>query len=198
VSKQSVGILALQGDYALHANSLRKLHIEPVLIRMPDDLRTLNGLIMPGGESTTLLKLAEPIGMLAALKDFANQGKYIFGTCAGAILLADRVINPEQESLGLIHMTIERNGYGRQLDSLETTGQTKRPFGNKMMPMTFIRAPKITQLANTVNVLATYINDPVLVEEGTILAATYHPELTDNLEIYRYWLNKLFDNTQNP
>jgi 5'-phosphate synthase pdxT subunit len=188
VSNATIGVLALQGDFALHCTSLKKLNVLPVLVRMPRDLVGLDGLILPGGESTALLKLARPIGLFDTLKDFAQSGKHIFGTCAGAILLAEQVTNPEQESLALIHITIERNGYGRQLDSMDVMGEMYPPLGNGALPMAFIRAPKIIHTKDSVRVLARYKKYPVLVEEGTILAATYHPELTDNLDVYAYWL----------
>jgi pyridoxal 5'-phosphate synthase pdxT subunit len=187
----SIGILALQGDVALHRESLQKLNVEPVLVTMPEHLQELTGLIIPGGESTTLLKLAKPIGILEAIKDFMAAGHNVYGTCAGAILIATKVTNPSQESLKLIDITVERNGYGRQLDSADTTGTLLPPLGKRSFPMVFIRAPKIISVGKAVTVLATYKGDPVLVQQGKVLAGTFHPELNENLDIYKYWLKCL-------
>jgi 5'-phosphate synthase pdxT subunit len=189
--RQTVGILALQGDVSLHAIALHELGIEAVHIKMPQQLKDLDGLIIPGGESTALLRLAEPIGMLEAITVFAQSGGAILGTCAGAILLATKVTNPAQQSLGLIDITIRRNGYGRQINSSEVTGQGHPPLSNFVIPMTFIRAPRITILGKAVKVLASYQDEPVLVEQGNIMAATFHPELQANTSIYEYWLTKL-------
>lgn len=190
VTKKSIGILALQGDVTLHQQSLRALGVEPILVKLPSQLNQLDGLIIPGGESTALLKLAEPIGMLSAITSFSKNGGSIFGTCAGAILLAKNVTHPAQFSLSLINIDIKRNGYGRQLDSAETSGEAAAELGNEL-PMTFIRAPRITKTGNNVDVLATYNSDPVLVRQGKILAATFHPELTDSHIVYNYWLGML-------
>ena len=187
--KIRIGILALQGDASLHIEVLQELQVTSAIVKTPNDLKGLDGLIMPGGESTALLKLMKPIGMLEAIKDFAEQGKQIFGTCAGAILLASKVTHPEQESLGLIDITIKRNGYGRQRDSQEAVGKGVKPLP-KDLPMTFIRAPRITAVSESMEVLATYQNDPVLVQSKNILAATFHPELTDDLSVYKYWLSQ--------
>ena len=190
VTKRSIGILDLQGDVALHQQSLRELDIDPILVKLPEQLGHIHGLIIPGGESTVLLKLAEPLGMLPAIASFSKNGGSIFGTCAGAILLAKNVTHPAQSSLALIDITIKRNGYGRQLDSAETTGKAIPRLGNEL-PMTFIRAPRITKIDKNVEVLATYDDDPVLVRQGKILAATFHPELTDSNAVYDYWLGML-------
>lgn len=186
-----VGILALQGDVDLHVAALSVYDVEAITVKMPDQLARLDGLIIPGGESTALLKLAEPIGMLDAITDFAKAGGKILGTCAGAILLAKEVIKPAQKSLGLIDITINRNGYGRQLNSMEVVGQAVAPFTKGKLPMTFIRAPRITSVAKSVKVLASFENEPVLVEQSNILVATFHPELTDDPSIYEYWIDKL-------
>ncbi len=188
VAQKRIGILALQGDVSLHERSLSGYAIKPIKVKTPDDLPRIDGLIIPGGESTALLKLATPIGLLAAITDFAQHGGSIFGTCAGAILLARRVTNPPQSSLGLLAITIERNGYGRQLDSTETNGQGSRALGVSTLPMTFIRAPRITDTGTSVSVLARYQQEPVLVRQGKILAATFHPELTNSTVVYDYWL----------
>jgi 5'-phosphate synthase pdxT subunit len=185
----AVGILALQGDVALHVKCLEELGLSPVLVRMPEQLKDLDGLIIPGGESTALLKLAEPIGMLEAIKNFARGGGNIFGTCAGAIILAREVTNPSQASLQLIDITIERNAYGRQLDSSDVTGRSFLPGGPASLPLTFIRAPRISSVGKKVKVLVEYKGDPVLARQDNILAATFHPELSGSLEVYKYWLD---------
>lgn len=186
---KKVGILALQGDVDVHAKKLKELGVESVPVKIPAQLKGLNGLIIPGGESTALIKLSKPISMLEAIKEYYKSGGHIFGTCAGAILLASSVTNPVQESAALIDISIERNGYGRQLQSLETAGQAVAPLP-KNLPMTFIRAPKIKSVGNGVKVLASYQNDPVLVESDRILLATFHPELTQDDSVFKYWLSK--------
>ncbi len=182
---RTVGILALQGDVCLHAKAFEKLGITTVLVKKPEQLDKVDGLIIPGGESTTLLKLAEPLGFLDAIKNFS---KPIFGTCAGAILLSKKVTNPDQISLGLIDITIQRNAYGRQIDSIDSLGEQHEPLGTGSLPMTFIRAPRITTIGNKVKVLATHNNEPVLVAQNNVLVATFHPELTNDLNVYEYWL----------
>jgi 5'-phosphate synthase pdxT subunit len=190
---QRIGILALQGDVSLHVQALQALGVQAVLVKMPAQLKKLDGLVIPGGESTALLKLAEPVGMLAAITAFARSGGAIFGTCAGAILLAEKVTNPAQSSLGLVNITVQRNGYGRQIDSLETTGQGHLPLSSSRIPMTFIRAPRITATGKKVKILATYQNEPVLVQADKIMAATFHPELQADKTVYRYWLKSVLD-----
>lgn len=183
-----IGVLALQGDTALHMAALRKLGADPVAVRGPETLNDLDGLVVPGGESTALLKLCEPIGMLTAIKAFAETGKPILGTCAGAILMADKVTHPAQPSLSLIDVTIRRNGFGRQIDSMETYGQACPPLGTSRVPLTFIRAPRITAVGPKAEVLATYKSEPVLVRQKNVMAATFHPELAADMTIYEYWL----------
>lgn len=183
-----VGILALQGDFTLHAKALNSLDVDYKLVKKPADFNDLEGLIIPGGESTTLIYLAESFGLLDKITEFAKNGGKIFGTCAGAILLAKKVVNPEQKSLGLIDIEIERNAYGRQIDSFESVGEGKYPLARKIK-MTFIRAPLIKSTGKGVKVLATHKNQPVLVQQNQILCATFHPELTDQTDIYNYWLN---------
>jgi 5'-phosphate synthase pdxT subunit len=189
--KKQVGIWALQGDVALHQQVLESRGITPVMVKMPEHLNGLSGMIIPGGESTTYLKLAEPIGMLEAIKDFVKNGGSIFATCAGAILLASKVINPEQDSLKLINITIERNSYGRQVDSSEARGKIYPPLGTHTIPMTFIRAPRIIETGPEVKTLARYLGQPVLVQQGKLLVGTFHPELQDDPTVYDYWLGLL-------
>jgi 5'-phosphate synthase pdxT subunit len=187
-----VGILAIQGDFAMHAKMLDAMGTPWILVKHPGDLEAVSGLIMPGGESTTMLKLFALEGIGTAIKEFAAEGKPIFGTCAGAILLAKEVLNPPQERLGLIDIAIERNAYGRQIDSSVQAGEcpalTDRP-----VEMVFIRAPIIRRVGEGVRVLGRCGNLPVLVEQGNILAGTFHPELTDDPTVHQYFLRKLRD-----
>jgi 5'-phosphate synthase pdxT subunit len=185
-----VGILAIQGDFAMHAKMLDALAAPWMLVKHPEDLEAVSGLIMPGGESTTMLKLLATEGIGAAIKEFAGRGKPIFGTCAGAILLAKEVLNPPQERLGLIDIAIERNAYGRQIDSSVQAGECPA-LTDHPVEMVFIRAPIIRRVGEGVRVLGRCRNLPVLVEQGNILAGTFHPELTDDPTVHQYFLTKL-------
>lgn len=185
-----VGILAIQGDYAMHGKMLAALGAPWVLVKHSADLDGVGGLIIPGGESTTMLKLFELEGVGAAIKDFAAQGKPIYGTCAGAILLAKEVSNPPQEKLGLIDIAIERNAYGRQIDSSIQAGECPE-LADHPIEMVFIRAPIIRRVGAGVKVLGRCGDLPVLVEQGNILAGTFHPELTDDPSVHRYFLKKV-------
>jgi 5'-phosphate synthase pdxT subunit len=189
--QKKVGILALQGDVELHAQALAGLGFQARIVKKTIELIDLDGLVIPGGESTALLRLAESIGMLSAIVNFAKSGGSIFGTCAGAIILAHHVSNPHQQSLRLIDIAIERNGYGRQINSQETFGQAFLPLGTDKIPTVFIRAPRITKTGKSVTILATYKNEPVLVQQAKIMAATFHPELQSNSTVYEYWLKQL-------
>lgn len=190
-AQKRIGVLSLQGDVELHSKALESFGTKAVSVKNPSQLRGLDGLVIPGGESTALLRLCEPIGMLPAIADFAKAGGAVFGTCAGAILLASSVTDPAQDSLGLIDVTIRRNGFGRQIDSMEAIGQAKPPLGNSSIPLTFIRAPRITTVGPDVKILATYKREPVLVRQANILAATFHPELQSDVTVYGYWLDSL-------
>lgn len=176
-----VGVLALQGDYAAHARALRETGAEPCEVRKPEQLAELDGLILPGGESTTMLKFIEKHGFFEALAAFSS-GKPVFGTCAGAILLAREVLNPPQRSLGLLDATVERNAYGRQIDSAILTAETALAGGP--LEMVFIRAPRIVSTGPEVSILATRDGDPTLVRQGNLLAATFHPELSDDRRVH--------------
>lgn len=186
-----VGILALQGDVGLHMKALERFGVKVAAVKTPRQLSGLEGLVIPGGESTALLRLCEPIGMLEAITDYAKDGGAVFGTCAGAILLAARVTDPAQKSLGLIDMTIRRNGFGRQIDSMEAVGKADPALDRANIPLTFIRAPRITATGPAVGTLVTYRDEPVLVRQKNILAATFHPELQTDGAVYRYWLDKV-------
>jgi 5'-phosphate synthase pdxT subunit len=187
-----VGILAIQGDFAMHAKMLDRIRAPWKLVKHAQDLEEVRGLIMPGGESTTMLKFFANEGMGSAIQDFAAKGKPVFGTCAGAILLAKEVLNPTQERLGLIDIAIERNAYGRQVDSSVRAGECPELAG-RPVEMVFIRAPIIRRVGEGVRVLGRCGDLPVLVEQGNILAATFHPELTEDETVHQYFLKKLSD-----
>ncbi|MGC2251262.1 MAG: pyridoxal 5'-phosphate synthase glutaminase subunit PdxT [Acidobacteriaceae bacterium] len=170
-----VGVLALQGDYESHARALEQVDAQPQMVRTAAELEQVDGLIIPGGESTTFLKLLEREGLFAPLQKFVRT-RPTFGTCAGCILLAKRVTHPEQESLGVLDATVERNAYGRQIDSQIVTEETALPGGP--LEMVFIRAPRLTDIGSEVDVLASRDGFPVLVRQKNILAATFHPELS--------------------
>jgi len=178
-----IGVLALQGDFDAHRKRLEELGAEVVLVKKPEQLDDIAGLIIPGGESSTFLKLLGEDGF-AKLKDFVRE-KPTFGTCAGAILLANEVENPKQAGLGALDITIRRNAYGRQVDSSIREGQ----FLNDPMEMVFIRAPKIERVGKGVEVVAIEGNDAVMVRKGKTLAATFHPELSDDSRIHQYFLD---------
>ena len=183
---RTIGILALQGAYEAHAKALRSLGAIPKLVRLPADLEGIDGLIMPGGESTTMLKFLERHNFFDTLKTFV-QTTPTFGTCAGAILLAKDVENPTQKSLAALDITIERNAYGRQIDSTILTAPTELDGGP--LEMVFIRAPRITRTGPEVETLATRDEYPVLVRQGHLLAATFHPELSSDLRVHEFFLN---------
>jgi 5'-phosphate synthase pdxT subunit len=187
-SRQSprIGVLAIQGDYDAHAQALREAGAEPVLIRKPEQLAAIDGLIIPGGESTTFLKFLERDGFLASLQSFVAR-KPTFGTCAGCILLATEVTHPPQQSLGVLNATVERNAYGRQIDSAIQTGDTQLPGGP--LEMVYIRAPRIVKTGDGVQVLATRDGFPVLVEQGHIMAATFHPELSSDRRVHQRFVD---------
>jgi 5'-phosphate synthase pdxT subunit len=191
---QKVGVLALQGDFAAHGAALERAGAEPVFVRDAEQFARIDGLIIPGGESTTMLKLLRYEGLFDALAEFGRT-RPIFGTCAGAILLAKDVSNPEQESLGLMDLSVERNAYGRQIDSrvaeIEPDADLAARTSPDKMEAVFIRAPIIRRAGPGVKVLARYAGDPVLVEEGRHLAATFHPELTPDARVHRLFLDKL-------
>jgi 5'-phosphate synthase pdxT subunit len=191
---KKVGVLSLQGDFAAHGAALERVGAAPVYVREAAQLDGLDGLVIPGGESTTMLKLLRYEGLFDALAEFGRR-KPIFGTCAGAILLAKEVSNPEQESLGLMDLAVERNGYGRQIDSRVSEIEPTPDFAARTSPgkleAVFIRAPIIRRTGPEAKVLATYGEDPVLVEQGRHMAATFHPELTGDSRVHSYFLTKL-------
>jgi len=181
-----IGVLALQGAYDAHARTLFSLGAEPRLIRRPDQLKGIDGLIIPGGESTTFLKHLERDGFFSVLDSFVRESP-TFGTCAGVILLANEVLNPAQASLAALDITVERNAYGRQIDSTILTEPTSLPGGP--IEMVFIRAPRITRTGPEVEILASRDGSPVLVRQGNLLAATFHPELSRDTRVHKFFLD---------
>jgi len=185
-----IGVLAIQGDFAMHAKMLERIGAPYTLVKHASQLAEVSGLIMPGGESTTMLKFFSKEGMGQAIAEFVAAGQPVFGTCAGAILLAKEVLNPTQERLGLLDISIERNAYGRQVDSSVRQGECPE-LSPRPMEMVFIRAPIIRRVGDMVRVLGRCDGLPVLVEQGNILAATFHPELTEDEAVHRYFIAKL-------
>jgi len=178
-----VGVLAIQGDFAAHARALRQIGVEAAEVRSEADLANTEGLIIPGGESTTILKFIQEESLAESILGFGRQGRPIFGTCAGAILLAREVYNPAQASLGLIDIEVERNGYGRQVDSFVADVET--PLEGGPLEAVFIRAPKFKRVGPHVEVLASLNGEPVLVRERNVLAAAFHPELVGDERVHR-------------
>lgn len=181
-TKLRIGVLAIQGDFDAHAAALYEAGAEPVLVRKPEELATVEGLIIPGGESTTFLKFLERDGFLRALEDFVRS-KPTFGTCAGCILLAKEVTHPTQQSLGVLDITVERNAYGRQIDSVIEWAPTTLEGGP--MELVYIRAPRIVKNSPSVQVLAEREGFPVLVEQDHLMAATFHPELSADRRVHQ-------------
>lgn len=184
-----VGVLALQGDFAAHGKVLDALGVSWQLVKTPADLARVHGLIIPGGESTTLLKLLAPIAMRPALEQFHAAGHPLFGTCAGLILLAQETIRPHQDSLGFIDIVAERNAYGRQIDSfIELGTPLVEALGPGVFEMVFIRAPKIVTLGPGVTPLATCKDEVVLARQDHVLVSSFHPELTHTYRVHQYFL----------
>ncbi len=181
----TIGVLAIQGDYDAHKRRLEELGASVLLVRKPEELDRVDALVIPGGESTTFLKFLERGGFLDKLREFV-RAKPTFGTCAGAILLANEVENPPQESLRAINVAIRRNAYGRQVDSFIREGETSLPGGP--LEMVFIRAPKFERVGKEVEVLARDGGDPVLVRQGHMMAATFHPELSEDSRVHEAFL----------
>ena len=185
--KLRIGVLALQGDFEAHARALAAAGASALEVRRCGQLSGLDGLVIPGGESTTLLNLMEDEPWFEELRAFHRTGGALFGTCAGAILLARRVLNPDQPSLGLIDLTVERNAFGRQVDSFAT--RVEAPELGGPLEAVFIRAPRLSRLGSEVRVLASLNQEPVLVAQGKVVAATFHPELTADARVHRSFLS---------
>ncbi len=181
-----IGILAVQGDFEAHAAKLHELGAETLEVRTVADLEQCDGLILPGGESTTQLQFLQEEGLYDAIRKFAADGRAIFGTCAGAILLATEVKNPQQDSLRLMDMTVLRNAYGRQVASDVFFGPSK--LKPEPMEMVFIRGPIIERAGSGLDVLAEFAGKPVLVQKDNLLAGTFHPELTSDNTVHAHFL----------
>jgi 5'-phosphate synthase pdxT subunit len=181
-----IGVLALQGDFEAHRKAIERAGGQAVEVRRAADLDSVDGLIIPGGESTTMLKLLDVENLREPVRTFGSR-KPIFGTCAGAILLASEVLHPAQPSLGLMDLTVERNAYGRQIDSriarIELQGELSEAV--------FIRAPIIRRVGPSTRILAKYENTPVLVEQGRHMASTFHPELSPGSPVHQYFVGKV-------
>jgi len=183
-----IGVLALQGAFAAHEDALRGLGVETKQVRTPADLAKVQALVMPGGESTTMSRLLDTSGLFDHLASRFSDGMPVFGTCAGMILLASEVLDgrPDQRSFGVIDITVQRNGYGRQVDSFETdidVDGCERPFH-----AVFIRAPKVVAAGPAVQVLATHDGVPVVAHQGHVMVASFHPELTDDDRLHQIFL----------
>ncbi len=187
-----IGVLAIQGDFDAHKKRLEELGADVVLVRKPEQLDDIDGLVIPGGESGAFLKILGEQGF-AKLKDFVRL-KPTFGTCAGAIMLAKEVTNPDQPGLGALDVRIRRNAYGRQVDSSIRTGK----LGESPLEMVFIRAPKIERLGPGVEVIATQGNDPVAVRQGKAMAATFHPELSEDKRVHQAFLDLVSNGHPRP
>ena len=185
-NRPRIGVLAIQGDYAAHADALSEAGADPVEIRNPEELEGIDGLILPGGESTTMLKFLDRRGLFESLKEF-TAARPVFGTCAGTILLAREVRHPAQRSLRALDAVVERNAYGRQIDSTILVEPTSLPGGS--LEMVFIRAPRIAETGPAVEVLARREGFPVLVRQGNLLAATFHPELSQDRRVHKLFVN---------
>ncbi|MBK9089130.1 MAG: pyridoxal 5'-phosphate synthase glutaminase subunit PdxT [Holophagales bacterium] len=182
-----VGVLALQGDFEAHAAALARLGVPVCRVRTADEVRASSGLVLPGGESTTMWKLMEGTGLAEAIVQVARRGDPVFATCAGVIVAARRIEGPAREGLGILDATAVRNAYGRQLDSavVTLTDLDREAFGTEPLEAVFIRAPRLTDLGPRVEVLARRDGDPVLVRQGNVVATTFHPELAADTRIHR-------------
>jgi len=189
-----VGVLAVQGDFEAHRRALERAGAEVCEVRTAEELESVEGLVIPGGESSAMLRILGDEGLLEPLRRFGAR-RPVFGVCAGAILLAREVSHPAQASLGLMDLAVERNAYGRQLDSRVVRLEPEREFVERTSPgeveAVFIRAPIVRRVGPGTRVLLRYQGDPVLVEEGRHLAATFHPELTADGRIHRLFLEAL-------
>jgi 5'-phosphate synthase pdxT subunit len=183
-----IGVLAIQGNYASHAQALAEAGAHSFEVRKPQQLDGMDGLVLPGGESTTMLRFLEKENFFAALQAF-GRAHPVFGTCAGAILLAREVLNPPQRSLGLLDAVVERNAYGRQIDSTILTTETALAGGP--LEMVFIRAPRIAEVGAEVEVLARREGSPVLVRQGDTMAATFHPELSADRRVHQLFVHQV-------
>lgn len=184
-----IGVLALQGAVSEHLHLLKQLGVDAIAVKRTNELNDLDGIILPGGESTTMGRLMRIYGFIDALKGFHHEGKPIYGTCAGLILLAKKIRGEEGSHLGLMDIEVERNAFGRQRESFEAELMIPGVAAN--FPAVFIRAPYVTEVYGEARVLAKYDDKIVAVEEGNLLATSFHPELTEDDRIHRYFLQKV-------
>ncbi|MDO8589138.1 MAG: pyridoxal 5'-phosphate synthase glutaminase subunit PdxT [Armatimonadota bacterium] len=182
-----IGVLALQGDYDKHLQMLKRLGVEAVPVRTAEEVRQLDGLIIPGGESTTIGKLMRRFGIDEAIIEKVDQGMALYGTCAGLILMANDIEDSDQGRLGLLDITVRRNAFGRQIDSFETD-MTVPELGPDPIRAVFIRAPFVTEVRNGVKTLASINGQPVLIQRDKLLASAFHPELTEDTRLHAYFL----------
>lgn len=186
-----IGVLALQGDFREHIWALQRLGVEAFVVKTISDLERIDGLIIPGGESTSIGRIAKVTGVGEKIVELAKQGLPIYGTCAGMILMAKRIVDhPDQYSFGLMDIAVRRNAYGRQIESFEVYLDVEKIGKVKAV---FIRAPMVVEVSDNVEVLARYENVPVLVKQGNLLASSFHPELTDDLRIHAYFVKMVAD-----
>ncbi|SDS76649.1 5'-phosphate synthase pdxT subunit [Paenibacillaceae bacterium GAS479] len=191
---QKIGVLALQGAVAEHIRCLQEVGAEAVAVKRTEELNELDGLVIPGGESTTIGKLMRKYGFIEAIQAFHAQGKPLFGTCAGLIVLAKEIENGEEAHLGLMDMTVVRNAFGRQRESFETELDIKGI--DEPVRAVFIRAPLIGRVGEGVDVLSVYKDEIVAAREGTLLAASFHPELTDDYRLHAYFADMVREASQ--
>jgi pyridoxal 5'-phosphate synthase pdxT subunit len=182
-----IGVLALQGDYQKHIDMLARLGVEAMPVRTADEVRGLDGLIIPGGESTTIGKLMRRFGIDEAIIEKVQAGMPVYGTCAGLILMANDIEDSDQHRLGLLNITVRRNAFGRQVDSFETDMEIAE-LGTEPIRAVFIRAPFVTEVHNGTKTLASINGHPVLIQQGKLLASSFHPELTDDTRLHQYFL----------
>lgn len=188
--QKKIGVLALQGDFEAHQKMTQSVGADAVQVRKPSELEGLHGLIIPGGESTTLIKLMRAFAMDDAIQAFYDKGGAIFGTCAGSILVAKTIVNSPQFRFGLIDITVERNGYGRQVDSFEK--DIKIPvLGEKSVHAVFIRAPRIVAAGPATEILSSVGENILAARSGRVLVCTFHPEITDDARMHRYFVEKV-------
>lgn len=185
-----IGVLALQGDFHRHLERLKEMNVSGCEVRKPEALENCQGLIIPGGESTTLAKLMHKYDLFEAIKSFNRQWP-VFGTCAGAILVSRSVVNQPVDSMNLIDMEIERNAYGRQIDSFADAVTISTGAKAIAIEGVFIRAPKIISFGDSVKAVGHYGTSVVMVENDNVLAATFHPELSDSHLVHNYFLDKI-------
>jgi len=186
---QLVGILGLQGDFALHQECLKRMGVESKIIRRPEELKSCNGLILPGGESSTFIKLLKETGLFEGIKKFAMDHP-VMGTCAGLITLSSKVVNDTMDTLGLINVKVERNGYGRQIDSFRETIHIPIFQERPEFEGIFIRAPKILTIDKGTEAIGYLNNQIVMARNESVLVTTFHPELTNDLRIHQYFINR--------